>query len=353
MSDGSVTSRPLAAAIIGAGLMGRWHAHAVTRAGHRVVACVDPDYAAATTLARRHDGAVPYTSLGAVQCKLDVVHVCTPLASHRALIAESLARGCHVVAEKPIGATVEEVRELLRLAAMEQRLLIPVHQFVFQRGSLEAARLLPSIGPLLHFEYTACTAGAVGRSDAEQDRVALEVLPHPLSLAARLLSMDLTAAAWTVRHPLPGELRADGTLRDVSISIVVSTHGRPTVNTLRLIGANGTVHMDLFHGFAVHLHGRATRGGKIVQPFVAGSSLVASAATNLVRRVMTREPAYPGLRELVQRFYVAVATGGAAPISPGETMAVSAALAVISNGMNHSPYPTAHVPSRARSESAT
>jgi hypothetical protein len=150
------------------------------------------------------------------------------------------------------------------------------------------------------------------------------------------LSTDLTETDWNVRHSLPGELRADGTLHDVSISLAVSTHGRPTVNILRLIGAKGTVHVDLFHGFAVHLRGRATRGGKIVQPFLAGSSLVASATTNLVRRVIAREPAYPGLRELVQRFYLAAAASGTAPISPAETMAVSAP-----------------VPARAGSESTT
>lgn len=313
----------LRAAVVGAGLMGRWHARAVADVGHRVVAVVDPSSAAAAAVARRHSAARAYASLEAVPSPIDVVHVCTPLASHARVIEEALHRGCHVVAEKPVADGFAATARLIELAEAAGRMLVPVHQFLFQRGVLEAARLLPTIGPLLHFDAVACTAGAAGRSSGEQDRVALEVLPHPLSLAARLVSSASPATAWHVRHPAPGEIRADGVLGRVNVCMLVSTNGRPTVNTLRLIAAQGTVHVDLFHGFAVLHRGAATRLGKLVRPFQANGLTLASAATNLVRRLATRETAYPGLRELVRRSYLAAVRDEAWPISSAETLAVA------------------------------
>lgn len=95
--------------------------------------------------------------------------------------------------------------------------------------------------------------------------MALEVLPHPLSLFARLIS----------------------------------------------------IHIDLFHGFAVTTRGSATRTGKIAQPFLNGAALLGGASANLVRR-----------------FYDAAATGGIAPITAGETIAVSRAAEHIQTRMS-------------------
>ena len=316
--------------------MGKWHAHAVARCGHLVVAIIDSSVERATAVARSHAGARAYTSLRDVGDAIDVVHVCTPPASHHALVTEALARGAHVIAEKPLATSAADTSELLTRAQSAGRLLVPVHQFLFQRGVRAAAAWLPSMGQLLHFDAVACTAGAAGRSAEDRDRVALEVLPHALSLMIRLVSPDVAGAQWHVRRARAGELRIDGVLVDTAVSALVSTGGRPTTNVLRLIGENGTVHMDLFHGFAVRARGSATRRGKVAQPFLSGASLIAGAASNLVRRAVTREPAYPGLRELVRRFYDAVEQGTPAPIAPDETLAVATAIDQIAGAITRS-----------------
>lgn len=313
--------------------MGRWHAHAVARSGHIVRVVVDPDAARASSLARAHPGAISAATLDGA-APTDVVHICTPLDTHGLLARQALDRGAHVVVEKPLAATSLEVATLLERAAAAGLLLVPVHQFIFQRGVRDAQRNLERIGPLLHADLVICTAGADGGSDAEQNRVALEVLPHPLSLFARLISVDLEQVDWMVRHPRAGELRVDGILSGVAVSALVSTGGRPTSNQLRLIGRHGSIHIDLFHGFAVTTRGRVTRAGKIAQPFLNGAALLGSASANLARRAAEREPAYPGLRELVSRFYAAAGTGGNAPITAGETIAVSRAAEHIQTRMS-------------------
>ncbi len=315
--------RPLRAAIVGAGLMGRWHADAVARCGHLVAVIVDTDRARATALARHARRADVCTSLELPCAPVDVIHLCTPLESHGPLVQTALQLGCHVIVEKPLASSAAETEQLLRLAGDHDRLLVPVHQFLFQRGVCQATEWLPSIGPLLHFESDVCTAGADRGTAVDRDHVVSDVLSHPLSLIARLVSPNIADAGWHVRRPRPGELRADGIVGATTVSILVSAGGRPTMNAVRLIGAAGTIHLDLFHGFAVRLRGRATRSGKIAQPFLSGGAVVIGAALNLGRRVATREPAYPGLRELVRRVYDAVAGGGASPISPEETLAVA------------------------------
>ncbi len=308
--------------------MGRWHAHAVTRAGHTIVAVVDNSSERAVALARAHAGALAFATLNE-SIDADVVHICTPLASHVDLALEAIDRGAHVIVEKPLASSLEETSRVLERAAAAGVLVVPVHQFPFQRGVIDAQQSLEGIGAILHVDFTACTAGAAGRSHEEQDRVALEVLPHPLSLLARLVSPDITSVDWAVAHTRPGELRAHGALGGSSVSIVISTGGRPTSNQLRIIGERGTIAIDLYHGYSVTTRGRATRAGKVTQPFVNATSQLGAAAGNLVKRAAAREPAYPGLRELVREFYDAAATGGAPPISPAETLAVARSVAAI------------------------
>jgi predicted dehydrogenase len=278
-------ARPLRAAVVGAGLMGRWHADAVARAGHAVAAVVDRDGARAAALAARHRGAAAAGDLAAAG-PVDVVHVCAPLAAHEALVRAALARGAHVVAEKPLAADATTTAALLALAASAGRLLVPVHQFLFQRGVAEAARALDEIGPLLHFDAVACTAGASHLPPAEHGRIVTEVLPHALSLVVRLVSPDVADADWHVRRPAPGELRADAVLAGAAVSIVVSTGGRPTANALRLVCARGTTHVDLFHGFATVLRGRAARATR--------ASKSRSRSSPGARRSRPRRPTSPG-----------------------------------------------------------
>jgi len=318
-------SRPLRGAIVGAGLMGRWHAHAVARLGHSVAAVVDPDRSRAAALASQYDNCVPATALATAPA-VDVVHVCTPLGSHVDVAREAIARGAHVIVEKPFAETATETALVLRLAQSSGRLVAPVHQFLFQRGIGESQRALPAIGVPLHVDFVACTAGASHLAVAEQDRIAMEIVPHPLSLIARLVSPKLADVEWQVRHTAPGELRVQGALLETTIAILISTRGRPTTNMLRLIGAGGTVHVDLYHGFATLTRGRATRAGKVLQPFLGSGATFLRAAMNLARRGAAGEPAYPGLRDLIARFYAAVQSGGPAPISPDECLAVAQAM---------------------------
>ncbi len=313
------------AAIVGAGLMGRWHADAARRAGGVVVGVADPDVDRAALLARRAGGVraerelAPLLRGGAV----DVVHICSPLATHLPLALAALEAGCHVLVEKPLAPSLEAADRLLSAAGSRRLLLTPVHQFLFQRGVLTAAARLPSLGPLRHLEMEVCSAGAE-RPGASRDEVALEILPHALALAARFSARAVDEGEWRCGHPADGELHLTGTVGGVGVSARISMRGRPPVNRLRLVAERGTIHADLFHGFAVEEAPGTSRLMKVMRPLLFATRLGGAAAGNLARRALSLESAYPGLRELVRRFYSSAVTGGANPIPVAETRAVTA-----------------------------
>ena len=318
-------SRSLRAVIVGAGLMGRWHADAVRHIGGTVSAVVDRNPKRAAHLAR-HSGAEVAIDLADVLKRnlADVVHICTPGNTHQHLAQEALESGWHALVEKPLTETAESTSKLLQLSESNRLLLCPVHQFLFQPGILRIGAQIGKIGPLLHIDTVICSAGAA--HDPENADLAIaDILPGPLALVARFAVAPIRCADWQVEHPTKGELRASASADGVSMSVLVSMHGRPTINSLRLVGERGTAYADLFHGYALLEAGAISRARKITHPFTRAGAILYSATANLLARASRREPAYPGLRELIRRFYEAAGTGGSSPISARETLDVALA----------------------------
>lgn len=305
--------------------MGRWHAHAIRRVDGVVAGVVDHNADRASALAARHPGTRPFSGLEAALAALqvDVVHICTPSTSHGPLIRAALAAHCHVLAEKPLVATADETSDLLAVAAGVQRMLVPVHQFGFQRGILRILECRPELGPIVHLEASCASAGAEGGSDGRADVVAADILPHFLGLTRQLLGVTLADQCWSVMRPSPGEWRVGGRCGTVSVQYMASMAARPSFAELRVYGELASARADLFHGFAVLERGGVSRASKAARPFqVAGRSLFA-ASRNLLRRVVQQEAAYPGLTELVRRVHLAARGQGAIPISPAETLDIA------------------------------
>ena len=61
--------------------------------------------------------------------QLDFVDICTPPSSHADLIRAALQRGMHVLCEKPLVTSPEDLAEISRLAANERKVLYTVHNW--------------------------------------------------------------------------------------------------------------------------------------------------------------------------------------------------------------------------------
>jgi predicted dehydrogenase len=313
---------PPQVAIAGAALMGRWHAHACRLAGGRVVAVIDPDDTAARRLAG--DASVlTAATLDAVDpgLHIDIVHVCTPLETHAAVITSALSRGCAVIAEKPVAPSLRETEALIAHSERLGRWIVPGHQTVFQDGVRRAKEWLAG-RRLRVFDYRACSAGAAARPD-HADQIAADILPHALSLLDVLLPKGLNGIDWQVSRAAAGELLVSGIAETTIVRLLISMHARPTRHDLVLHTDEGTMMVDLFHGYAWREAPGVSRVRKMTRPFSSAGLNALAAALNLARRAARREPAYPGLARLVSESYKSLAGRQAAPLESRHMLAVA------------------------------
>ncbi len=313
------------AGIVGAGLMGRWHAQAAKKAGGEVVAIADRDERSAARLISDFPSAKDYGSLEEIinRKSLDVLHVCTPLSSHRTIAEFAIKAGINLIVEKPLAQTASETICLYGLASNHNVQLCPVHQFAFQPGVVKARKLLPKIGKIVHMHVTICSAGGEGFEAEQLDLIAADILPHPLSLFQAVLNNLLSDENWEVSRPRGGELRIEGYERETSFSIFISMNARPTNNSLQIFGTKGTINIDLFHGFAVMETGKVSKTRKILRPFDLAVRSFSGATLNLMRRAVRFEAAYPGLRQLVGNFYQSLREGTEPAVTPEQAINVA------------------------------
>jgi len=306
--------------------MGQWHADAARRANATITLIADPVPGRAETLARKF-GAKATTHMDDVFVTgaADLVHVCTPPDDHDDLVRDAISAGLHALVEKPLATTAAATAELYSLAASRKLLLCPVHQFLFQPGMLRLLENRQTLGTVRQITSVICSAGADLKHDADRDRLAFDILPHPLSLAGSTLPRGLAGARWHTTRSGPGEIQAIASVDDASVAILISTHGRPTRNSFRVTGERATWHADLFHGFAFREQGSVSRLSKLTRPFAVAGRTLAVATDNAARRAVNAEVAFPGLRELVSRFYSAVISGGTPPVSVSDALDVAAA----------------------------
>src|SRR5258708_7563825 len=94
----------LRVAIVGAGLMGRWHGYYARRCGAGVVGVMDRDPAASERLSASCPGCRSFDDLSSMlrEVRPAVVHVCTPSATHGQIADTSLRAGAHLLIEKPL-----------------------------------------------------------------------------------------------------------------------------------------------------------------------------------------------------------------------------------------------------------
>ena len=122
--------------------------------GLRLAAVADarPDRRAAA--ARRHRDTVLCEDAAALIAREDVdaVVVATPLDTHYAFAKAAIARGKHVLVEKPFAATKAQAEELASLAAARDVRLMVDHTFVYN-GAVRRIRALVDAGQLGELLY--------------------------------------------------------------------------------------------------------------------------------------------------------------------------------------------------------
>ncbi len=116
--------RDLGAAVIGSGFIGTVHVEALRRLGVTVHGILGSSPERAERRAAQLGVARAYTDLEELLAdpRVDAVHVTSPNQLHYPQVKAILAAGRHVVCEKPLAVTSAESGELVRLAAVSDRI---------------------------------------------------------------------------------------------------------------------------------------------------------------------------------------------------------------------------------------
>jgi predicted dehydrogenase/nucleoside-diphosphate-sugar epimerase len=257
----------------------------------------------------------------------DVVHICTPPASHALLARAALKRGVHVYVEKPFVERVEDAREILDLAEARHRLVCAGHQLLYEPPTRLLTRFLPSIGRVVHvesyFSFRTIRHAPGGRTVLRADHQLLDILPHPVYLLLHVLEQAEEGPVDLVSLELneTGTVHAMVRLGGITGLLIVTLEGRPVENYLRVVGKNGSLCADYVRSTMQRAIGPGTSAiDKLLAPYRQAWQLITGATAAMTRRVLKRQRSYPGLVELFSAFYEAVRAGGVSPLTPGSLL---------------------------------
>lgn len=311
-------------AILGAGLMGRWHAHAARSVGANVVAVADPVRARAVAVAGNNTPVFSDLETMFQDRMPDVLHVCSPSETHVAAIRHAVSCGVHLLVEKPLAASADETREILELAASEGVSLCPVHQYAFQSCVERVLSGLNRCGTPELVEMSFFSAGGANSAEELYPEIAADILPHPVAISQRIWpDIDIETLRWSVLPMGRGGWQLAAPAGAALLRINLSLLARPTQASLSIWGPGGAWEADLFHGFSRFRTGSATRNSKILRPIADAVGLFGMATGNLALRAIRREMAYPGLRDLMAAFYRAIAGSGSMPVPAEKALGVA------------------------------
>lgn len=173
-------------AVVGVGYLGRFHALIYSRMSDVELAGVvdrDPERARAVA---EEAGCTAYESIDPLLDSVDAVSVVVPTTAHLEVAAPFLSRGIPVLLEKPIAATLEEAREIVRLAEQHRAMLQIGHVERFNAGVMALAGQIRSP----RYIEAQRMGGFVER--ATDVDVVSDLMIHDIDIVLSLVGSDIT-----------------------------------------------------------------------------------------------------------------------------------------------------------------
>lgn len=331
-------------ALIGAGQIARQHLSCLRALRDVDVAAVcDLSPSVAECAAERYGVRSWFTDHRAMlrDARPDVVHVTTPPTSHFRLAMDCLDAGAHVIVEKPVTATLEELEALARRAEATGRALVEDYNYLFNAAPLEIRRRVDAgeLGAVLHVEVMIHLdiLGPSGFADPNVPHPALELtggaiadfLPHLASLAHLFVGAHRQVhTIWQKRKAsvLPyDELRALVEADRGTAALAFSASAQPDAFWLRVYGERMQASANLFETRLTF--DRVRPGPKPLRPLLngleEGKAIQRAAVDTLLRKLQGGPGAYEGLYDLLGRTYAALAAGTRLPVAARQVLEVN------------------------------
>jgi predicted dehydrogenase len=180
MTQNATNQKRLRAAVIGAGVFGRFHAAKYKAMdGVDLVGIVDQS-ATAAAAAANDLGCEPYVDTYGLLGQIDLVTVATPAVSHAAAVVGLLENGAHAYVEKPIAANLPDADRILDAAQRNCRVIQVGHQerFVFTQMGILARQVRPL--------RISCHRAGSWNGRGLDVNVALDLMVHDIDLVRQI-----------------------------------------------------------------------------------------------------------------------------------------------------------------------
>lgn len=341
-----MTEKRIKIGLVGCGQIADAHLQQIRRIPWaEPVAVCDLEPLLARQAAERFDVPGQFTSIEEMLdvSRPDVVHITTPVESHRPLAKQLLDAGVHVYVEKPFTVDAHEARDVLDCARRNDRLLCLGHDQLFDPTWLECRERIEAgeIGDVQHVEsvlgyplHGPFGTQVIANPDHWVRRLPgglfQNTISHPLYRVTEFLSDDQpeVQATWFSRFKqisFPTELRAHLRGEDITGSLLFTSSTKPCHRMTRIYGTNGALEVDLNSQLirADRVDRYPGAFAKIEAPWRRVCESSANLARN-VRRFCKGELHYfEGMKQTFLRFYEAVLAGDEGPVSYDEILRVT------------------------------
>lgn len=326
-----MTDRSHRVALVGAGRISAvHHGYAKNIPTARVVGVCDADRDRAEEFARERKIPQFYDDIEELLRKEqpNIVHICTPPATHATLAIAAMEGGANVLVEKPMAMSVEDCDRMIATAERYGRRICVDHNRLFDPVILKARNLVDSgaLGEIVSVEALQGVNPVEGGGTPQghwsvSDPFAplYNLGPHPLYLAAHFLGP--VEKLKIVGQPI-GD---DGLLREIRVLlesagaygyVTFSMGAQPYLNHVNVFGTKGTLRANL-NTMAMTVE-KVRSLPKMVAKFTANlepaAQLVGSTVETVLAVALRRMKTYPGIGQNIRRFYTSLDEGEPAPV---------------------------------------
>jgi predicted dehydrogenase len=321
-------------ALLGAGRIAAVHlgfAKQVSNA--RIVAICDPVAGRAEELAHQKQvSAACFTDLDAMlrEAEPSIVHVVTPPTTHADLAIRAMEGGANVLVEKPMAMTVAECDRMIAAARLHGRRICVDHNRLFDpvvqriRALVDRGVVGEIVSVEAHQGVNPVELGGAGGDthwSVESPFAPLyNLAPHPFYLVGSLLGEIREAAvmgglggrssnlASEIRVLMEGE-RGHG-------YVAFSMATQPYLNHLNVFGTKATLRANLNTMTVIVERVRKLPKlvGKLAANLEPAGQLLMGTAENVLAVALRRMKLYPGINQVIRRFYKSLDEGAPPPV---------------------------------------
>jgi predicted dehydrogenase/nucleoside-diphosphate-sugar epimerase len=327
----TTTSKRFRAGMVGAGNICEFHVAAVKALPDvELIGVTDLDSQRARDNAEKW-GTRAFDSLDQlIDAGANVIHVLTPPASHAKVALAALARGCHVLVEKPIAEDEQDALEIGRIAKSKGLVATVNHSLLYDpqiKRALDMVKAgslgdIVSVDILRGSEYPPYEGGPLPPWYRDAGYPFRDIGVHCLYLIQQLLGpIEDVNAEWKSLGGDPNlafdEWRAVVRCKHGLGQFQLTYNAKPMQSQLIIHGTKGVLRVDLFAMF----HGKRSStplpkaAERLINAFTDSIQPLVDVPVGVYKFVKKQVQAYQGLRDLVRDFYARLEGGEQPPVS--------------------------------------